>query len=70
MLSFSEAIGPMHLEPSAATEFAIRVNNAMKAAVDQYPNRFAALAEPPMHAPEVAVKELYRCAKNSALSVQ
>lgn len=42
----------------------------MKAAVDQYPNRFGALAEPPILAPEVAVKELYRRAKNSALSVQ
>ncbi|KAL3496419.1 hypothetical protein BJX62DRAFT_232525 [Aspergillus germanicus] len=63
VLSFSGAIGPMLLEPSAGTELAVKVNNALKAAVDRYPDRFAALAELPMHAPGAAVKELHRCVK-------
>ncbi|GKZ51874.1 hypothetical protein AbraIFM66951_007892, partial [Aspergillus brasiliensis] len=63
VLSFSGAIGRILLEPSAGTELAINVNNAMEAAVDRYSKHFTALAELPMHGPDATAKELYHCIK-------
>ena len=63
VLSLSGAIGPMMLDPDSGVNLAVRINNELKVAVEKYPNRFAALAELPMHVPEAAVQELHRCVK-------
>jgi predicted TIM-barrel fold metal-dependent hydrolase len=63
VLSLSGAIGCMFLDPEGGAELAIKINNELKKAIDKFPDRFAALAELPMHAPEAAVKELHRCVK-------
>lgn len=52
--------GPETLEPSVAVELARQANDAVAAAVGEYPDRFRGFATLPMLAPEAAAAELER----------
>jgi predicted TIM-barrel fold metal-dependent hydrolase len=58
-------IGTMLVKgPEEALKLAVVINNQSKKALDAQPTRFAALAEFPMHVPELAVKKLHRCVRD------
>lgn len=63
VLSVAGAVNSMHLEPGAGLQYARDVNDSLKKAVDANPTRFVALAELPVHAPQLAISELQRCVK-------
>lgn len=63
VLSLAGAVNSMHLEPEAGLQYARDVNDSLKKAVDANPTRFVALAELPVHAPQLAITELQRCVK-------
>jgi len=58
ILSIVGAVNSSFMEPKAGLALARDINDALKWAVDANPRRFAALAELPMQAPELAIEEL------------
>jgi len=52
--------GPEELEPSLAVELARQANDAVRAAITRYPERFRGFATLPMRDPKAAAKELER----------
>ena len=63
ILGFTGGLNSTHLEPEAGLLLSQQVNNGHYEAVKANPNRFAALAELPIHAPDFAIQELRRCVK-------
>ncbi|KEF58700.1 uncharacterized protein A1O9_06626 [Exophiala aquamarina CBS 119918] len=63
VLSLAAAVNSMHLGPEAGLQHARDVNDSLKEAVATNPTRFVALAELPVHAPDLAISELQRCVK-------
>ena len=60
VLGFTGGINSTHLEPEAGLKLSQQVNDAHYEAVKANPTRLAALAELPIHAPELAIQELRR----------
>ena len=63
VLSLAGPVNSMHMEPEDALHLARDINDGLKKAVDANPGRFVALAELPVHAPQLAISELRRCVK-------
>jgi predicted TIM-barrel fold metal-dependent hydrolase len=63
VLSLAGAVNSTFLEPEAGLALSRDINNAFKKAVDANPKRFVALADLPVHAPQLAIQELRRCVK-------
>ena len=61
VLGFTGGLNSTHLEPEAGMILSQQVNNGHYEAVKANPTRLAALAELPVHAPELAIQELRRC---------
>ena len=61
VLSTGGPVNVMTMSPDEGLKLAQELNNEMKKAVDAHPTRFAALADLPCQAPELAIQELKRC---------
>ncbi len=64
VLSFTGPYNTTVADPSTGIEVARAINDELKKAVDLHPKRFAAFAELPFQAPELAIDELHRCVKD------
>ena len=63
ILSLAGPVNSMHMgEPQASLALARDINDELKRAVDANPQRFRALAELPVNAPDLAIQELRRAA--------
>ena len=60
ILGFTGGLNSTHLEPEAGLTLSQQINNGHYEAVKANPTRLAALAELPVHAPELAIQELRR----------